>query len=275
MKNSKTKVFGSFLFIFTAIVNFSCSNNESEPDKYSWSDIVGVYATEPEKLSLGNYDWATYYNAYAIKIEEHVLTDLGAIDNTDLTDEYISDYCTELKGGWYSDMLNWDIYGLDINGSSVDLYDGGDRTGYSIDIYDDYVIYKGRKYYTSTYFNQHVDEWTKDTSSDDSGGGNDGGGTTPPQNESVSVSISARTVSSNSFARKYEITVKATGSNFTVQQIGLERVSGLFSPMSYYTSATQHTFTETYSYSSSSTIRGYVKTTSGNTYKTNTITISK
>ena len=172
-------------------------------------------------------------------------------------------------------MLNWDIYGLDINGSSVDLYDGGDRTGYSIDIYDDYVIYKGRKYYTSAYFNQHVDEWTKDTDSGGSGGNDGGGGTTPPQNESVSVSISAKTVSSNSFARKYEITVKATGSNFTVQQIGLERVSGLFSPMSYYTSATQHTFTETYSYSSSSTIRGYVKTTSGNTYKTNTITISK
>lgn len=167
-------------------------------------------------------------------------------------------------------MLNWEIYGLDINGNEIDvLYSDGWPTYKSIAVHKDYVEYNGRTYYTASYFNQHVDEWTED-----SGGGN-GSGTTPPQNENVSVSISTRTISSNGFARKYEITVKATGENFTVQQIGLERVSGIFVPTSYYTSAHQHTFTETYTSSSPSTIRGYVKTTSGNTYKSTTVKLSK
>ena len=272
MKISPKKLMYGLLCIVTIILNSSCTGDDDQPARYSWSDIVGFYATKPEKLSLGNYDWSVYYKAYALKIEENVLTDCGAIDNSDLVEGYIDTYCTELKGGWYTDIFEWDIYGLNINGTSVDLYDGGTPTGASIEIYNNYVKYKGRTYYKASYFNQHVDEWTKDTSV---GSSSNNGNSTPIQNESVSVSISARTTSSNRFNRSYEITVKATGSNFTVQQIGLERVSGLFSPTSIYTSANQYTFSTSYSYSSSSTICGYVKTSSGKIYKSNSITISK
>ena len=242
-------------------------DNENEQDLYSWSDIAGTYATKPEKISLGNYDWATYYQAYALKIEEHVLTDYGSIDNSDLVDGDIDTYCNGLKGDWYSDMLEWDIYGLDINGSSVDIYNAGEPTGYSIGIYKDYLTYKGRTYYSESYFNQHVDEWTMDTDSEDS---------TPSEEENITVSISSRTTDSNRFKRNYDITVKATGSNFTVEQIGLERVSGTFyPPTAVKTSAHQYTFSITYTSGSPSTIRGVVKTASGKSYKSNTITISK
>lgn len=275
-KHQFTIILMGLIYILTSALFISCSNNDDEPelepeetDMISWSDVEGFYATKPEKQDLGT-SWSTYYSAHAIKIEQYVLTDCGSIDNSDLVDGVIDSYCTELKGDWYSDMLNWEIYGLDINGNEIDvLYSDGWPTYKSIAVHKDYVEYNGRTYYTASYFNQHVDEWTED-----SGSGN-GGGTTPPQNENVSVSISTRTISSNGFARKYEITVKATGENFTVQQIGLERVSGIFVPTSYYTSAHQHTFTETYTSSSPSTIRGYVKTTSGNTYKSNTVKLSK
>lgn len=272
MKISLKKLMFGLLSIFTIILNTSCSGDKDEPAKYSWNDIVGFYVTKPEKLDLGNYDWSVYYKAYALRIEEYVLTDCGAIDNSDLVEGYIDTYCTELKGNWYTDIFEWDIFGLNINGTSVDLYDNGRPTGASIEICDNYVKYKGRTYYKASYFNQHVDEWTKDTSI---GNSNNNGNSTPIQNENVSVSISAKTISSNRFSRKYEITVKATGSNFTVQQIGLERVSGLFVPTSIYTSANQHTFSETYTSSSSSTICGYVKTSSGKTYRSSNISISK
>jgi hypothetical protein len=271
----KKSVFG-LLYILVILLNASCSGDKERPELYSWNDIVGFYATQPERMNLG-YDWSVYYSAYALKIEEHVLTDCGAIDNSDLIEGYIDSYCTELKGGWYSDLYAWDIYGLIINGSSVDLYSGTTPIGRSIDIYNGYIMYKGRKYYPASYFNQHVDDWTNNYNSGNNNGSSSGDSniSTPVQKESVSVSISARTISSNRFSRKYEITVKATGSNFTVQQIGLERVSGLFVPTSIYTSSNQYTFTETYTSSSSSTICGYVKTSSGKTYRTSNITLSK
>lgn len=266
----KTLNFVVFGLLFAAsMVSVGCSETGDEPgneDLYTWSDIAGVYATKPEKVELmPGQDWATVFTARGLEIKEYVLTDWGVIGNSDFFDNVVESYCQGLSGGWYSDMLEWDIYGLDINGSVVDVLSGGEPTGYTIEVYDDYIVYKGRQYYRSWYFNQHVDEWTKV----------DGGGSTPPANESVSVSISARTVSSNRFNREYEITVSASGSNFTVQQIGIDRVSGVFYTSPYNTSATSHTFGVSYSYGSSSVVRGMVKTTRGTYYSSNTITLSK
>ena len=270
MKTSITTVLHSLLYILAATLCVSCNNKDDddpgEQDLYSWSDLVGVYATKPEKVELTGYDWATYYQAYALEIEEYVLTDCGAIDNSDYVDGYIDTYCTGLVGDWYSDMFAWDIYGLRINGASVDIYtSSGEPTGRSIEVHDDYIVYNGRTYYTASYFNQHVNEWTKDS----------GSGSTPPQNENISVSISCRTTSSSRFLTEYDITVTATGSNFTVQQIGLETVSGIFYQSPYNTSAHSHTFSVSYTYGSSSKVRGYVKTASGTYYSSNTITLSK
>ena len=258
----------ALLCIVTSTFFVSCDEKDrhrKDNDLYSWGDIVGFYATKPEKDKLAGYDWATYYKAYALKIDENVLTDCGLIEQSDYLVGYVGSYCSELLGDWYSDMLLWQIYGLDINGDSVDVLNYGEPTGYTIDVYDDYVIYKGRTYYKASYFNSHVSSWTlySDTN------------TTPSQPENITVSISSRLVSSSSFLRKYEITVSATGSNFSVQQIGIDRVSGTFYPPSpVSTSAHQYTFSASYSSGSSSKIRGMVKTASGTHYSSNTITLN-
>ncbi len=199
MKNFLTFTLYSLLYSISFALCVGCSSNDNnkdndEPDFYSWSDIIGFYATKPENVEMGDYDWATYYQAYALKIEENVLTDCGAIDNSDYIDGYIDEYCTELIGDWYSDLFQWEIYGLGINGSSVDIYDSGVLTGHSIDVYDNYIVYKGRTYYTASYFNENVTSWTSDN----------GGGSTPSQEENITVSISSRLTESGRFKREYE-----------------------------------------------------------------------
>lgn len=245
----------------------SGDKDSSEPDLYSWSDIVGFYATKPEKVELGDFDWATYYQAYGLRIDEYVLTDCGAIDNSEYIDGYVDDYCVDLVGDWYSDMLSWQIYGLNINGSSVDVCDPqtGIPNGDNIEVHDNYVVYKGRTYYTASYFNENVEKWTK----------NEESSSTPSQIENITVSIYSRMVSSTRFKREYEITVSATGDNFTVQQIGIDRVSGTFYPPTpINTSAHQYTFSVSYTSGSPSKIRGVVKTGTGNHYSSNTITLN-
>jgi hypothetical protein len=207
------------------------------------------------RCTTGMYTAFTIYKAPAIDIElgdkmVWVYDDIMSLTKDDGTSsiELLRFPGFNGPGTWYSTEVGECLAIVGQSEKRLELHDGS-----VVEATTNGVRHNGVEYYNKTYFNAHVGEWTGEPTEDDL------------KAENVTVTMSVKQTYYSRMYRKYEVTVTATGSNFTVKRISVDYTSG--SPVFEYKDTQEHSATFTFGITSNSTIVGKVTTSYGTVYK--------
>lgn len=244
----------------------SCGDSDdNEPStsgggsSYDWSTISGKYLSKPTRndYSLGSIRYMSL-DAKGLEVKKNYVGYYPSVSNCKYMDPEIPYTFSDFSGGesvWKGEFRDYYYWGVELSGNRLLVMDDNWKsTGNYLTLTADGVEYNGVKFYRPEVFNANINSWI-------------GGQTEPQPNEQVSVSLSTRMTKNNyPWLVEYDVTVRVTGSGFTVKSISISNTQGANVYKQLNTSQTEITTSISYTGRNTPTIRACVITTSNNKY---------
>lgn len=263
---------GFYYFIMALVLSLgfslvSCGDSDDdEPSAsgggttYDWSTVSGKYLSKPTRTDYGYGSIKyMYLDAKGLEVKQNYVVHYPSVSNCKYMVPNNPYAFSDFSGGesiWRGDLNNYYDFGVSLSGNRLLIMDDNWKsTGNYLTLTEDGVEYNGVKYYRPEVFNANINSWIG------------GQAQSQPQPEQVSVSMSTLMTNNNyPWSVSYDVTVRATGSGFTVKSVTISNTAGANIYRTVNTSDTEVTIGISYTGRNTPTIQACVTTTSGNKY---------